>query len=188
MNSRKSICSLQIGNVWFEDRPGGLSRVYADMLRYFPVASMNALGLVVGTGKASVATGGQVTAFAEADRFLPARLFAARRAVVQALACQSFDLIVSHFALYAAPILDKFRALPLVVHFQGPWAAEGAVERGRSLRLHVQHSIETAVYKRASRLIVLSHAFAQELAFRYGVKEESIRVVPPATTCSAHGS
>jgi glycosyltransferase involved in cell wall biosynthesis len=179
VNSERLVRSLQIGDVWFEDRPGGLSRVYAEMLRHFPAAGMSASGLVVGSERASKSTANQVRAYAKADDLLPTRLFAARRAVVQALAHQSFDLVVSHFALYAAPVLDKFRALPLVVHFQGPWAAEGSVEKRQMLRRRAQHLVEAAVYRSASRLIVLSNAFARELASRYGVHEERIRMIPP---------
>lgn len=178
MKPVRLIRSLQIGDVWFEDRPGGLSRFYAEMLRNFSAASMSAAGLVVGTERAGESTGNQVRAFARADESLPVRMFAARRAVIQTLAHGSFDLIASHFALYAAPILDQVRTTPLVVHFQGPWAAEVGVEGGRSLRLQIQHFLEKSVYQRASRLIVLSSAFAHELASRYQIQYERIRVVP----------
>jgi glycosyltransferase involved in cell wall biosynthesis len=88
------------------------------------------------------------------------------------------DLIVSHFALYTLPVLDLIKDRPLVVHFQGPWADEGQVEGHSGPRHAAKRIVEKMVYRRASRAIVLSQAFAEVLARRYDFPEDRISVVP----------
>ena len=172
------IRTLQIGNDWFEDRQGGLSRFYSELLRHFPATQIEVEGLVAGTDKAQISSGGRVVAFALADEPIAIRLLHARQAALTILHNQKIDIIASHFALYALPILDKLRSIPSVVHFHGPWAAEAGVEGSSFISSRIQAAIERAVYSHANRVIVLSRAFQQELVRSYGISEELIRVVP----------
>ena len=94
-------------------------------------------------------------------------------------------LATSHFALYTLPILDKLRALPLVVHFHGPWALESAAEGASSHSVRVKKLIETAVYRRAQRVIVLSEAFGRIAQEHYGVRDSALRLVPGGADLSA---
>ncbi|MGI9175066.1 MAG: glycosyltransferase family 4 protein, partial [Rhodothermales bacterium] len=67
---------------------------------------------------------------------------------------------------------------PMVVHFHGPWAHEGFVERPNRVSYGLKRALEKAVYRKADRFIVLSQAFHDVLAQDYGVPEDRIRIVP----------
>ena len=170
--------TLQIGDDWPEERVGGLNRYFVELLRALPQTGTQVHGLVVGSPAISGETHGTVVPFARATASLPARLWLARQAATRQIRLHSVDLIAAHFALYAAPLASSARDLPLVVHFHGPWAAESDVEGSASLNLRLKLALEGGVYRRAQRLIVLSHAFRQELVRRYHVAEERVHVVP----------
>jgi glycosyltransferase involved in cell wall biosynthesis len=172
------IHSLQLGNVWFKERQGGLARVYYELFRHLPAVGVSFRGLVAGSNQIASSTEGKVEGFSSTDRPLLQRLYSARRAVSKALSTEKIDIVASHFALYTAPALSYIRPLPLVVHFHGPWAAEGGIEGTASIRSRIQGVMEGAVYRRATRFIVLSHAFKRELVERYHIPEDRVRVVP----------
>ena len=170
--------SLQLGMHWFPERPGGLDRVYYELSRALPEAGVAFSGLVAGTGRCDGESGGAITAFAGADAPLLKRWGGMRRAFGQAVLRHKPDLIVSHFALYTLPVLDLIKHRPLVVHFQGPWADEGAVEGHSGVRHAAKRAVERLVYRRGARAIVLSSAFAKLLAERYRFPAERISVIP----------
>ncbi len=170
--------TLQMGNDWFGERQGGLNRVYSELLMHLPDIGVQVQGLVVGSERVAQSTGGVITSFALAKAPLPSRLYHGRQAALRILREQKPDMIVSHFALYTFAFADHLRSTPTVVHFQGPWAAEAGVEGQSSLAYKMQSFIERTVYQRARRIIVLSHAFQEELVRRYGVADEIVRVVP----------
>lgn len=90
------------------------------------------------------------------------------------------DLVDAHFALYAlAPVLTRLRRVPLVVHFQGPWALESATEGGSRMASMVKRALERAVYRRADAVVVLSEAFKQIAVSNYGVSASRVHRVPP---------
>lgn len=173
-----TISSLQLGNGWFEERHGGLDRVFMELIRHLPDAGVLTRGLVVGSGLVTERSGGLVTPFASPAAPLPVRVWSARRAVRSAVLSRRPDVFVAHFALYAFAVLDQLRALPFVVHFQGPWAAESDAEGSGFVSVRLRAEIERAVYRRADRLIVLSQSFGDELVRRYGVDARRVRVVP----------
>ena len=173
--------TLQIGMGWFSEQPGGLNRFYQELLQNLPYAGVGARGLVTGSPAVDRDSHGMVTTFASSSEPLPLRMWKSRRAVGSALEDNSLDLAVSHFALYTFPALDRISSkLPLVVHFQGPWASEGGVEGRRGLNTRAKAALERAVYRHGARFIVLSQAFGEVLHREYGVPEEVIRVVPGA--------
>lgn len=180
-----AIKALAIGNAWFPEKPGGLDRVYMELARHLPAARVDLRGLVVGSSAVAAQSGGRVQAFAPTTAVLGWRLLAARRALRAALRSQTPDVLVAHFALYAFPALERLRAQPFVVHFQGPWAAESATEGARGWTTCAQVALERAVYRRADRLIVLSQAFADELARRYRIDPARIRVIPGGVDTAA---
>lgn len=162
-----------LGKGWFPDQLGGLNRYFRDLLEHQPEAT----GIVIGPARERPE---RVVAAAGHDRPLPWRLFAftaaARRAAREA------DVIDAHFALYAlVPLLSRrLSALPLVVHFQGPWADENIAQGDRSrLRGLLRGVLERIVYRRAQRVVVLSSAFRRLLVERYGVSPWRVRVEPP---------
>jgi len=163
-----------LGKGWFPDDVGGLDRYFRELLEHEPEAT----AVVVGPGRDAPP---RVVVVSQHDAPLPRRLLtfaaAARRAAPGA------DAVDSHFALYAAlPLLlsRRMRALPAVVHFQGPWADENVAQGDRSRALRaLRRALERAVYRRADRVVVLSSAFRRLLVERYGVSPWRVRVEPP---------
>jgi glycosyltransferase involved in cell wall biosynthesis len=175
--------TFQIGMGWFPELPGGLDRVYYYLAAHLRRQGVGVYGAVVGSPEVARSTEGDVIPFARLDDSLTTRLRKARSAIGQALEARRPDIIASHFALFTAPVLDKLRHAPLVVHFHGPWAEELTAETGSDsfrgrLKHTVGHLIERLVYRRASRCIVLSRAFGDILVRNYHVPEELIRIVP----------
>jgi len=163
---------------WFPERAGGLDRAYYELSLALPLAGIGFHGLVAGTERAELESNGNVRAFAPAGAALPRRWSAMRRAFRQALSRAPPDIIVSHFPLYALPVLDMLGQRPFVAHFHGPWADEGALHGDTSGRHAVKHLVEALVYRRASRAVVLSQAFAAILSSQYHVPRGRIHVVP----------
>jgi glycosyltransferase involved in cell wall biosynthesis len=163
---------------WFGERAGGLNRVYAHVLDELSRDGVELHGLVAGSPAVAHASNGLASAFAPEDAPLLARMRALRAAASAWLRERPDALIVSHFALSAFPVLPEVRRHPLVVHFQGPWGEESRVEGEGALAVFGKEMVERAVYRRASRAIVLSAAFRDILAQRYRVPEQRIHVIP----------
>lgn len=87
----------------------------------------------------------------------------------------STDLLVTHFALYAWPLLGLARH---VVHFHGPWADESAGEGQNALKVALKRRLESQVYRNAKRMIVLSDAFGDLLKRDYGIPADRIVTIP----------
>jgi glycosyltransferase involved in cell wall biosynthesis len=174
----KTIKTLQIGNDWLGERQGGLNRFYSELLKHLPDADVQVRGLVVGSKRVEEATNGVMIGFASPKAHLACRLLGGRQAGLRILREERPDVIASHFALYAATLLDQLATLPTVIHFHGPWAGETGIEGQSSLGSKTQAAIERAVYARGRRVIVLSSAFATELTRRYRIPEERIRIIP----------
>jgi len=122
------IQTLQIGNDWFGERQSGLNRVYSELMVHLPDAGVQVRGLVAGSPRVEAETGGAIRAFASPSAPLWLRLLKARRAVLHTLRNNRIDLLVSHFALYSFPVVDRLQTLPVVIHFHGPWAGESDAE------------------------------------------------------------
>ncbi len=172
------IRTLQVGDEWLSEREGGLARYYYELLRHLPAERLSARGLVVGSDKVEIETLGKVRAFAKADDPMKTRVLGLRGMALPLLKAGSVDLLACHFALYGLPLLDRLQSAPTVVHFHGPWAAESGAEGQGGLQERMKAAIEGLVYRRASRLIVLSEAFRQELIRRYRIPAERVRIVP----------
>jgi glycosyltransferase involved in cell wall biosynthesis len=154
------------------------------LVRHLPENGVEVTGVVSAPSDVNVLTDGQIHAFALGGASMLSRLRGARRQVKTLLADKTPDLIASHFALYTAPVLDHLKGRTLVVHFHGPWAAESLQEGSNPLLSAVKKRIESAVYRRATRVIVLSHAFADLLRRDYGISDDRIRIVPGAADIS----
>ena len=177
---------LQLGAEWFPERGGGLNRFYFDLLHHLPRAGFRCRGLVAGTAAGWPPTDGvAIDAFAPKQAPLLKRWTAERRAVAGALSAERFDLTAAHFAPYAFPVLGPAtQGRPLVVHFQGPWAQESKEEGAGRLACAAKAFIERAVYRRATRLIVLSSPFKQILVNDYGIEPARVQVVPGGVDCA----
>jgi glycosyltransferase involved in cell wall biosynthesis len=174
----RELKTLQIGNDWLGERQGGLNRFYSELLKHLPGAHVQVRGLVVGSERMERETNGVMIGFASPKAHLAVRLLCGRHAGLRILREEKPDLIASHFALYAIPLLDRLSKFPTVIHFHGPWAAESGVEGQSLVGSKTQAAIERAVYARGLRVIVLSRAFGMELTRRYRVPEERIRLIP----------
>jgi glycogen synthase len=180
VTSAPTLMTLQIGMGWFPEQTNGLNRYYYDLLRHLPQVGVAVRGLVVGTPRVVYESGGQVESFSPSSAALLSRCWRVRRAVERMLAERDFSVMVSHFGLYTFPVLDLIRPYPLVIHFHGPWGLEGQAETDWRLATWIKISLERAVYRRGTRLVVLSNAFRDILHRAYEVPMERIRVVPGA--------
>ncbi len=162
-----------LGKGWFPDQVGGLDRYFRDLLEHQPEAS----GVVIGPADGHP---DRLVAVSRHDAPLPRRLLAFSAAARRA--ARDAAVVDAHFALYAlVPLLSRrLRALPAVVHFQGPWADENVAQGdGSALRRSLRRALERIVYRRAARIVVLSSAFRRVLVERYGVSPWRVRVEPP---------
>jgi glycosyltransferase involved in cell wall biosynthesis len=175
---RSIVRTLQLGMEWFPEKPGGLNRVYFELVKHLPRANVEVHGLVAGSAQVNQSSGGMIQGFAPHSESLVPRLLAVRRLATPLLRGDPKLLVVSHFSLYTAPLLDALAGHPMVVHFQGPWGLEGGAERQSGLTVRVKTAVEQAVYSRASAFIVLSRPFGQILERRFGVPPEKIHVIP----------
>ena len=93
------------------------------------------------------------------------------------------DVVNVHFVLdgLGAAIAARLLRIPVVVNFQGPWAAE-AVATGRRGRIPgstaLRRAIERWMLRGARRIVVLSTAFRDLLIDEYGIAPGAVRVVP----------
>lgn len=99
------------------------------------------------------------------------------------------DVLNVHFALdgLGATLAASILRIPIVVNFQGPWAAEATATgvRGRwPFSTHLRGLIERLSYGRASAAVVLSSAFGQLLSARYGVDPLRVHVIPAGIDAS----
>ncbi len=163
---------------WFPERQGGLDRVYYELSRTLPKTGVEFDGLIAGTDRSFRDSGGAVQPFAPANASMLVRLLGMRRSFGEYIKTHNLDLLVSHFALYALPVLDRLGGRKLVVHFHGPWAEEGAFGGTSRIVINTKRWIENLVYKRATRAIVLSNAFAEVLANKYDFPRDRIDVIP----------
>jgi len=177
--------TVQIGMEWFGERPGGLNRVFHELVRHLPMFGVPTLGLVAGTARADTESEGLVHSVAPYDAPLRVRLMRFRAEAAALLQREPDAVIGAHFALYAAPLLGllRDRRRRLVVHFHGPWAQEAQAERARGVVPRIKAEVERAVYRRADACIVLSSAFGRVLHDSFGVPWEKIHVVPGGVDC-----
>jgi asparagine synthase (glutamine-hydrolysing) len=175
---RPLLRTLQLGMEWFPEKPGGLNRVYFELIKHLPEANVEVHGLVAGSAQVTATSGGMIEGFAPHSRSLLPRLLAVRRLATALLNGDPKLLVVSHFSLYTAPLLDAIAGHPMVVHFQGPWGLEGGAERQSAITVRAKTEVERAVYRRASAFIVLSRPFGQILERRFGVPPHKIHVIP----------
>jgi glycosyltransferase involved in cell wall biosynthesis len=172
--------AVQLGLDWFAERPGGLDRYFSELIRHLPAAGVGGRGFVMGSENVAVESGGTIRSAADPSARIWTRWAAMRKAVGPDLAAGDVDLVASHHPLYTLPVLPMIKAIPLVVHFHTPYAAEGSTENDYRLKNRAKHWMERTVYSRATRCITLSKAFATILHESYGIPLNRIRVVPGA--------
>jgi glycosyltransferase involved in cell wall biosynthesis len=175
---------LQTGLHWLGAGAGGLDRVFHDMALSLPACGVAVRGLVVSPPDAAEQTGGRIQNFAPPGAGMIGRLAGARQRIGALAGERAFDVIAPHFAFHVATALDRLAGVPMVVHFHGPWAEESALEGAGRASTAARRWLETRVYRRATKIIVLSQAFGDLAARQYGIAAETICVVPGAVALS----
>lgn len=180
-----AIRTIQVGMEWFGEKPGGLNRVYYELVRHLPTVGVEVRGLVVGTERVLVESKGRVEGVVPHGTPLPQRLRRLRAEAKTLLREDSDAIVVGHFALYMAPLLGLLRdpRRRFVYHFQGPWGQEAMAERVRGVGPRIKATVERAVYQRANACIVLSSAFGRILHDSFGVPWDRIHVIPGGVDC-----
>jgi asparagine synthase (glutamine-hydrolysing) len=181
--------TVQVGMEWFGEKPGGLNRVFAELVSRLPAHSVEVRGLVTGTDAVVRDTGGRVVGVAPHDAPLAHRLRRLRAEADKQLRADPDVILVAHFALYAAPLLGllRDRRHPFVFHFHGPWAQETYAEKVRGAMPRLKAQVERRVYQRANACIVLSGAFGRVLNESFGVPWEKIYIIPGGVDCARFG-
>jgi glycogen synthase len=169
---------LQIAQRWADNYKGGGERVVDELATHLPQEGIGFTGFVTGPASLAGSSGGLFRSFAAEDAGTLSRLRGARSVIGRAIRGEKPDVVASHFALYAWPVLSSLGNTPFVVHFHGPWAAECLQEGGSPLATPFKKALERKVYQRAARVIVLSNAFREIAIGDYGVAPERIRIVP----------
>jgi glycosyltransferase involved in cell wall biosynthesis len=165
---------LILGVGWPTGDPGGLNRYLADLVLALRNVGVGTRAIIIGPGERSVP---EITAVGSRDNPLVLRLL--RYSVAARRARNDRTVVDAHFALYALAALPWLRAIPLVVHFQGPWAEESALQGERRIAIAAKRAVERSVYRRATRLVTLSGAFKRGLVEGYGVTPWRVEVIPP---------
>jgi glycosyltransferase involved in cell wall biosynthesis len=160
---------------------GGCGRVFAELSRSLAGAGVRFSGAVAEPDNVDALSEGRIKLFATSTSSMKTRLKSGRLTVLRLIEAERPDILASHFALYALPVLDKLygrKSFAFVNHFHGPWAAESVEEGANPCSALVKKTLEQIVYRRADRTIVLSRAFARIAAEQYHIPEEQIRIVP----------
>ncbi|CAI1853848.1 Mannosylfructose-phosphate synthase [Serratia fonticola] len=166
----------QLGMGWFPEKEGGLNRYFYDLNNHNYNDDVKYIPCVMTASHAEKPIAYNSLGYATDS--VVKRLLSARYKFKKLVSETKPDLIVSHFSLYTLPIIIFNKTVPLVVHFQGPWAYESIVENNNKLGGYIKKSIENLVYRRATKFIVLSQSFKELLVERYGVAGNSVHVIP----------
>jgi len=170
---------LLIGMGWYPDQTGGLNRYVSELCTGLWHVGVDVVPLVMGP-----AGGARAIVPAKASDPLIHRLLRSLDATGHILPLP--QVVDVHFALYAAlPItIGPLRGVPMLLHFHGPWAEEGATSGASSLVTFARKRVEKIVYRRAAEVIVLSQSFKRLLVERYSVSPWRVRVVPGGVNLS----
>lgn len=173
-----AITSLHVGMGWYEEQPGGLNRMVANLVRALPQAGVAARALVAGSPEVAAWSAGQSQSFAPLAAGLPKRIWRAASVVRAELERTRPNILALHFPLFALGAVRPRHDTATVVHFHGPWADEGRIEGNGPVTVLAKRQVEHLVYRSARRFVTLSGAFADILERRYGVDPSLIEIVP----------
>lgn len=169
---------FQIGTGWFPETKGGTENVYYNLANTLAAGGASVGGIVSGRGRAEIDTGNRIRSFSIDGQPIHRRATVIRAVLHDSFASERPQIVASHFALYALPVLDRLRRFPLVTHFHGPWAFESSAEGASRAAVLAKLAIEQLVYRRSDRIIAMSDAFRDILIQRYRLPERRIEMVP----------
>jgi glycosyltransferase involved in cell wall biosynthesis len=168
---------LHLGLGWIGDRGGGLERYQDGICRAHAAMGYSVEAWVQSRTPIEQNLGYQVFAYASPVESRGGKLKKLRALAGNRFATKDF-IFVSHHASVSSALVGNLRDVPHVVHFQGPWAEEAAIEGAPRWKTWLQRREERKVYRSADRVITLSRAFAELVVERYGVNPDRLRVVP----------
>lgn len=158
------------GSEWFGTRAGGLNRYFEDLFMALTAtneAEVSAFafgeppqgGSTWGPMQGSTLS--RVARSASGPKWKPGMVFD------------------RHFCLYGSKPHKLLNSSPMLVHFQGPWAAESAMAGERDLKVRLKRAFERLRYRNAAAYVVLSRDFKEILVNQYDVDSEKIVIIPP---------
>jgi glycogen(starch) synthase len=168
---------IHLGLGWIGDRGGGLERYQDGICRAHSVMGHHVEAWVQSRAPIELDVGYSVRAYASPTQPRREKLIKLRELANHNFTKHDFTF-VSHHASVSSAVIGKLHGIPHVVHFQGPWADEAAVEGAPSWKTWLQRRAERKAYRSADRIITLSEAFARLVVDRYGVHPDRVRVVP----------
>ncbi|WP_339295351.1 glycosyltransferase family 4 protein [Paenibacillus sp. FSL W7-1279] len=181
---------LTTGMGWIDIQHGGLNRYFADYMKAMKEYGHTELGLVVGPQGASIETDLNIinTTEGATHHDLLSRMRSVQKRSFQAVGSFQPDVYNPHFALYSAMVTRKKIPphVPIVTHFQGPWALESKIEEKKQsgavteVKCWLKKQVEQISYRRSDSFIVLSQYFKDMLVENYDVKERDVHIIPAA--------
>jgi glycosyltransferase involved in cell wall biosynthesis len=168
---------LHLGLGWIGDRSGGLERYQHGICRAHVAMGHSVEVLLQSRIPIGPDVGYSVKVYASPELPRAEKLRKLRTLVNEYFTKSDFSF-VSHHASVSSCLVSKLKSVPHIVHFQGPWADESAVEGAPYWKTWLQRREERKTYQSADRVITLSRAFANLVIERYGVDPEKVFVVP----------
>jgi glycosyltransferase involved in cell wall biosynthesis len=163
-----------LGAEWMTTRTGGLNRYFDSLARALTLAdrlTVSAFAFGEAPARANMHSLGTL------EESLLRR--SARIHHLAGVARRRHAIVDTHFAPYSPFLRRHDRGIaPSVVHFHGPWSAEGARSGEHWARTRVKRGIERRVYGSATHLVVLSESFRDLLVGDFEVPAEKVTVVP----------
>lgn len=186
---------LVLADAPFADITGGSHRVVTDIATRLAArghrVTLVAPRVTPDRAPRELVAGVEVISYGDGSRrqYGPRLVAQCRATVERVLRDEAVDVAHSHYAFADTGflLLPRWRALPLVRNFYGPWADEGWLEeapmdyRGRlltRLRYRLRAAVDAASVRRSERLIVLSNYSQRQLVEDYHVAPEKITIVP----------
>lgn len=174
---------LMAGLEWFSDNPGGGGRYLTEVAK--GLASRGHVSTVLVPRLDCAAPDVEhldgITVYRYGGSDAAGRVLASWRAIAGLIATHGpFDVVHSHFALHGlAPLWHPSLAgARRICQFQGPWAAESAIEGAGRASCLAKFALEKAAYARCDRFVVLSSGFKTLLDRDYGVSASKVTVIP----------
>jgi glycosyltransferase involved in cell wall biosynthesis len=168
---------IHLGLGWIGDQAGGLERYQHGVCSAHSKLGVNVEAWVQSRKAIEGKNPYAIKAYASPEDARSKRIVQLKRLAIQRFKRHDFAF-VSHHASVSGPLVRYLKGIPHIVHFQGPWADESAVEGAPRWKSWLQRRIERRAYHSADRIITLSEAFKRLVVERYGVDESKVHTIP----------
>jgi glycosyltransferase involved in cell wall biosynthesis len=169
---------LCVGEEWFPTKPGGLNRYVYELSNQLVMVGEQVEIFGYEMPEHYPQENPRLTNLGRSIDPILQRLCSARKGILQRKNVQ-FDAINLHFSLYSFPLMaDLPKDVPITFTFHGPWSMESKQEKAGTFNVAMKSWIESWVYHRCDRFIVLSAAFGRILHETYSISWEKIHIIP----------